>query len=389
MDVAEYLSHRVASTAEPPDEVSLPDGVIDASFGEPDPALFPLDLIRDAASAVLAAPSAALQYSPLRGHTNLIEAVATWTRPQAEPAEMVLTSGSIPALLLLTHAMVDPGDTVLFEDPGYFRASAILRAHGANLLPLRHTRDGLDLDAMRHALPTGRTLRSFAYVHPSFQNPSGYTWSLEERREFLAFCAQRGIVVVEDTAYDELWCAEPPPPSLRSLADGHPVIQIGTLSKIIAPGMGVGWIIAPAALASVLVDNRVEFGGVGGLTSAMAAAVLRDARFGTHVRDMRREYAERCRRFADGVRYIPELADWSPPGGGYYAWLPLPETVSDDCFARVALSAGLRVLEGRHFFQPSDRERDFVRLTFGRLAPQAVDRAVSRLATTYRRIGGR
>lgn len=121
----------------------------------------------------------------------------------------------------------------------------------------------------------------------------------------------------------------------------------------------------------------------------MAAAVLRDARFGTHVRDMRREYAERCRRFADGVRYIPELADWSPPGGGYYAWLPLPETVSDDCFARVALSAGLRVLEGRHFFQPSDRERDFVRLTFGRLAPQAVDRAVSRLATTYRRIGGR
>ncbi|MCX4562162.1 PLP-dependent aminotransferase family protein [Streptomyces phaeochromogenes] len=387
--MTEYLSHRVASTAEPPDEVSLPDGVIDASFGEPDPGLFPLDLIRDAASAVLSAPSAALQYSPLRGHTDLIETVAAWMRPEAEPAETVLTSGSIPALLLLTHAMVDPGDTVLFEDPGYFRASAILRAHGANLLPLRHTRDGLDLDAVRHALPAGRTRRSFAYVHPSFQNPSGYTWSLEERREFLAFCARRGIVVVEDTAYDELWCDEPPPPSLRSLADGHPVIQIGTLSKIIAPGMGVGWIIAPAALASVLVDNRVEFGGVGGLTSAMAAAVLRDARFGSYVGDMRRAYAERCHRFAHGVRSIPELVNWPPPSGGYYAWLPLPRGVSDDCFARVALTAGLRVLEGRHFFQTSDHERDFVRLTFGRLAPQAVDGAVSRLATAYRRIGGR
>src|SRR5687768_18524336 len=127
MEITDHLSRRIAVTEEPPDELDLPDGVIDASFGEPDPLLFPLELIRNAFTAALAEPSSALQYSPLRGHSGLVEAVAALVSPRADPAEVVITCGSIPALLLLTHVMVDPGDVVLFEDPGYFRASAILR----------------------------------------------------------------------------------------------------------------------------------------------------------------------------------------------------------------------------------------------------------------------
>src|SRR5690242_7312667 len=107
MDISGYLSQRIAVAAEPPEELDLPDGVIDASFGEPDPLLFPIELIRDAFAAALAESPSALQYSPLRGHPGLVEAVAATVRPVAHPAEVVITCGSIPAMLLLTHVLVD------------------------------------------------------------------------------------------------------------------------------------------------------------------------------------------------------------------------------------------------------------------------------------------
>lgn len=355
-------------------------GILSLAGGLPAPECLPAQRVRIAADHALSVIGpcgpTALQYGPTEGLDALRETVAAGT--SASPAlgraeQVVITTGSQQGLALVAHALVDPGTVVAIEDPAYLGARQVFAGHGADLVGISVDADGLDTDDLAHRLSHGFRPAIVSCV-PNFSNPSGACLSAA-RRMHLAELAQRyGFVTVEDDPYHALSFCGPPPPTIGHFAPDR-TVSLGSASKVIAPGLRVGWLHAPAWLLAPIVRAKQTLDlHTPTLNQLIVAEILNDSTFlGDHLEFARHLYARRARTLHAAVS---DFVDASVPRGGMFLW-GRAEVETTRALDR-AVAAGVAYVPGAVFFVDGRSDR-WLRLSFATLDEVALTEAADRL----------
>jgi 2-aminoadipate transaminase len=336
-----------------------PRDIISLAMGSPAPDAIPAQALAVLTAEVLGGPgaSAALDYMPTEGDPSLRRALLERLASNGldvDPRCLIITSGGMQGLDLVCRLFLKPGDLVLAESPSYPNGMATIHNHGARLAQIPMDEHGMDLDAARSTIRSIGQSPRMIYAIPSFQNPSGTTYSIERRRGLLEFAESINAIVLEDDPYSELRFEGEPIPSLLELdGDRGRVIQVRTFSKIVAPGLRLGWVVAAADTIKRMVAARQSMD-----TCANALAQRTVARFVStgaldqHVAELRRKYPER-RDALVGALVTSLDRDrgfrWTVPSGGMFVWLELPKGLDGDRLMLAALEKGVAVVPGSAF----------------------------------------
>jgi DNA-binding transcriptional MocR family regulator len=320
---------------------------------------------------------------PTEGHPGLREAIAA--RSGAGPEEVLVVSGAQQGLDLVTRCLVDPGDWVVMDRPGYLGAVQTFLSAGANVVGWDFER--ADTEELGDLLLRHRP--KLLYTNPTFQNPTGLTLPLAKRREVLRLARRHRVPVVEDEPYRDLRFAgsSPPPPTLRELDEGGLVVHLGTLSKTLAAGLRLGWVLAPEAIVEqlALVKARSDLFG-NAVSQLVATEVLATDLFEAHVASLREEHERRHRALVRSLehRLPPRALSWRPIEGGLYLWCGLPLQAGPDSsrLQGEAARAGVSFVAGRPFYADGGGERR-IRLCYAGLPPADIERGVDRLAGLF------
>ena len=362
-------------------KATMRPGMISLAGGLPAPQSFPAEALRAAFDAVLATePAQALQYSTTEGHPPLREWIAAQESARGVPTapeQVLVVSGSQQALDLIGKAMVDEGQPLLVESPTYLGALQAFAPFGPALRQLPADEAGLLPQAIDGGLARGARL---AYVMPSFQNPTGRTLGAE-RRSALAQAARRfDLWLVEDDPYGELWYREAPPASLRLHAPER-TLRVGSFSKVLAPGLRLGYVVGPRAAIDLLARLKQATDlHTATLTQHVVARVLRDGLLDVQLPRVRRLYASRAAAMLAALRaHMPDSVRWTEPQGGMFVWLTVPAGVDTLRLLDRAIAAGVAFVPGAPFYADNPR-RDTLRLSFVTVPDETIDRGVAILA---------
>lgn len=344
--------------------------VLSFAGGLPNPDTFPVAAIRRASERILAdEPAAALQYGPTEGYGPLRELIAERLQRSGQPcsaANVLITTGSQQALDLIGKALLSPGATVLADNPGYLGAFQAFALQAPRLVDWR---------AAAAATPA-----ACCYVTPTFANPNGETLSLAGRQALLARLATAGVPLIEDDPYGELWFEAPPPPSCRALA-GDNVLYLGSFSKVLAPGLRVGYVAGPPAVVALLARLKQAADlHTPGLNQRLVAALLADGTLDAHLPALRTRYRDQRDALLDALaRHLAPYAEWTAPEGGMFAWLRLKGGLDASALFDAALSRDVAFVPGSPFyFERPDPST--LRLAFSTLDAKRMDEGLARLA---------
>ncbi|HNL41932.1 MAG TPA: PLP-dependent aminotransferase family protein, partial [Ottowia sp.] len=283
-------------------------GIISFAGGFPDSAMFDVAGIGEAVNAALATePGAALQYGATEGHPPLREQLAAFMRSKGvselTPEQLIVTTGSQQALDLLGKCLVDPGSKAIVEGPTFLATIQCFRLYGADLVSAPIDGEGVQVDELERLIRTHRP--KFVYLIPTFGNPSGAMLSLARRRRVLELAVQYQTLIIEDDPYGDLYFDAPPPPSLLALSSQVPgsrdwLVHCGSLSKVLSPGLRVGWMVAPPALlAKATMCKQFSDAHTSTFAQATAAQYLAAGRMPGTLARVRQVYGARARAMGD------------------------------------------------------------------------------------------
>jgi 2-aminoadipate transaminase len=315
-------------------------------------------------------------HGPTEGQPALREAIAERFNV---PADSVLVlAGAQQGLDLLARCLVDPGDAVILDRPGYVGAIQSFHAAGARLVGWDVAR--ADVDELEDLLVRHRP--KLIYTNPTFQNPTGATMPIHVRRELLALAERYRVPIVEDATYGELYFSDPAPPSLHDLDTSNIVILLSSFSKVMAPGLRLGWLSAARSIVEqiALIKQRVD-PHTQNLAQFAVARLMGDGSFDEHLRTIRAEHARRCTQMISAIqRHVPAGAlRFARPQGGLYLWCRLAAGIDSPALLERALSAGVAFVAGPAFYADPAGASE-LRLCFSSVLPPEIDDAVRRLA---------
>jgi len=366
-------------------------GIISFAGGFPDPALFDADGIAQSSAAVLANnPGPVLQYGATEGFQPLREAISGFMAAKGStvaPNGLIVTTGSQQALDLIGKTMISPGDKVIVEAPTFLATIQCFRLYGAHIIGAPIDADGVDVDRLEALIEQHKP--KLVYLIPTFGNPSGTTLSLARRRRILEIAARTQTLIVEDDPYGELYFDAPPPPSLLALSDGVPgsrdwLAHAGSFSKILSPGLRVGWLIAPPALlAKATMCKQFSDAHTSNLAQAICAHYLSLNRLNPTLAVVRKTYAERARVMAESLRR--ELGDaiaFNQPQGGMFFWARLTgangRSANAAEFAKRAIDKLVAFVPGAPFYA-HDPDPATLRLSFATADVTRIEEGMVRL----------
>jgi 2-aminoadipate transaminase len=362
--------------------------MINFAGGLPAPELFDAEGIAAAYRDVLAqAPGRALQYSTTEGEPALRTALAERTTVRGLPTgpdEVLVTTGSQQALSLLATALVEPGDAVLVESPCYLAALQAFSLAGARVVPVPGDDEGIDPDALDALVASERP--KLLYTVPTFQNPTGRTLPAGRRAAVAAVAARRGLWIVEDDPYGELRFEGERVPWIASYEGaGDRTVLLGSFSKVMAPGMRLGWMRAPAALRrACTVAKQAADLHTPTVNQLAAARYLADRDLDAHVARVAAEYGRRRDAMLTGIAdALPEGSMWTRPEGGMFLWARLPGSRDTTELLRRVVEHDVAYVPGEPFHAgPPDRAT--LRLCFVTQTPQEIAEGLRRLGRALR-----
>ena len=354
--------------------------VISFAGGLPSPASFPVAAMEAATARVFADnPQAALQYAATEGYLPLREFVA---RRHGAPVERVLiTTGSQQALDLIAKVMIDPGSKVLVETPSYLGALQAFSLFEPEFVSIPSDDKGLLPEALTPELTAGAR---FLYALPNFQNPTGRRLPLDRREALVARAKEQGVLLVEDDPYGALSYTGDQLPSLLSMnPDG--VIYMGSFSKILAPGMRLGYVIAPPELHFKLCQAKQASDlHTPTFTQRVAYETIRDGLLDTHIPTIRELYGKQCQYMLDALkRHMPEGVTWNAPEGGMFIWMELPEGLDSMVILEEAVKRNVAYVPGAPFYA-SNPKRNALRLAFVTVSAERIEQGVAILGELFR-----
>ena len=371
---------------------SVPDGdVINFGIGQPSPDLLPVRLIREAATDFLeTADPLELNYGERQGDLRFRESLAEFLgRHYGYPASagsLLVTAGNSQALDFVCTQFAHPGDTIFVEEPTYFLAHRIFADHGLEVVGVPMDAHGLRIDALQDALRRHRP--ALLYTIPSHHNPCSVTLSAERRRQLASLSRKHDFVIAADEVYQLLnYGDEPPPPAMGTLVEHGNILSMGSFSKIMAPGLRLGWIQgSPALIRRILATGVVNSGGsFNHFTSqVMRHAIdlgLQQAMLDT----VRSAYRRRLDAMEEALRAdFGEMASWRTPDGGYFFWLELDQRIDATALKSRALAAGAGFQPGS-VFSGKGGFGNFIRLSFAHYRREQIREGVARLSTVLRK----
>ncbi|MTD16339.1 aminotransferase class I/II-fold pyridoxal phosphate-dependent enzyme [Nakamurella sp. YIM 132087] len=359
--------------------------ILSLAGGLPDESAMPARWLADTAAEVMTAPGA-LQYSTTEGHQGLRAVIAQWETAwrgrYVGPDEVIVNTGSQQALDLLGKVLLDPGDDVVVEDPAYVGALQSFALADVRLAAIPQDAAGMRTDLLEQALRAGLRPK-FVYLTPTFHNPAGSTLADDRRRHVAALADEFGFLVVEDDAYRELSFDGSAPAPIAAYTDR--VVRLGTFSKILAPGLRVGWmtgpveVLAAAAKAKQATDLH---------TSTLAQLMLHRAaaetdRLAVHVAGVRRLYAGRAGHLVTALQQtFGDAVEVNSPAGGMFAWARFTDGTDTTPLLQRALAEGVAFVPGPAF-STTGGNRDSARFCFASVPEDRLDEAVARLARAH------
>ena len=358
--------------------------IISFAGGLPSPKTFPVAEFEAACSRVLREDAdAALQYAASEGYGPLREMVAASLPWKVEPAQVLITTGSQQGLDLAAKVLIDPGSRILVETPTYLGALQAFAPMEPRVSSVASDDEGVDISALRTAQQAGVPARFF-YVLPNFQNPSGRLMSEARRAALSGTAADVGLPLIEDNPYGELWFDAPPPAPLTAR---HPegCLYLGSFSKVLAPSLRLGYLVAPPALFPKLLQAKQAADlHSPGFNQRVVAEVIKDGFLDRHVPRIRALYkAQRDVMLAALTQHMPEGVRWNSPAGGMFLWARLPAGLDATALLPKAVARGVAYVPGAAFYAGAADPRT-LRLSFVTASPEEIERGVAALAAVIR-----
>ncbi|MEX1165672.1 MAG: PLP-dependent aminotransferase family protein [Hydrogenophaga sp.] len=371
-------------------------GIISFAGGFPDSAMFDVDGIRIAANAALTNdPGAALQYGATEGYGPLREQIASFMQskgtPDLAPEQLIVTTGSQQALDLLGKTMISPGDKVIVEGPTFLATIQCFRLYGAELITAPIDGEGVQTDALERLIEEHQP--KFVYLIPTFGNPSGAMLSEERRLRILQMAVKYQTLIVEDDPYGDLYFgAAPPPPSLLTLSAQVPgsrelLVHCGSLSKVLSPGLRVGWMVGPPELlAKATMCKQFSDAHTSTFAQATAAHYLLAGRMPGTLAKVRKVYAERAQAMCNALRReLGDAIEFVQPQGGLFIWARLTGAngkLADGAeLARRAIENNVAFVPGAPFYA-SNPDAATLRLSFATVGIDKIEEGIARLGAS-------
>lgn len=376
----------------PPLLISIPEGMIDLGWGHPSPRLHPLQAMQQAAAHLFAHTGvAALQYGAEQGFGPLLESLAAFLSQQeaygmhVEPETLFLTCGASQALDLACTLLTRGGDTVFVEEPTYYLVQRIFADHHLNVVGVPTDADGLRPDALEAMLQEPAQPRpTLLYTIPTFQNPAGSVLSRPRRQTLVELAQRYAFTVLADEVYHLLYYQTIPPPPLVAFDDSPQgcVVSLGSFSKILAPGLRVGWLQARPAIIQRFVQAGMiaSGGGLSQFTAALIHAALDLDLLAQNLAILKATYGERVQALATALQtHLGHEVNVTIPGGGYFFWLTCPADVDTEALLPLAQQAGVSYRPGQAF-SASRLFPHALRLSFALYEADDLIQGVQRLA---------
>jgi 2-aminoadipate transaminase len=361
--------------------------VISLAGGLPDTSTFPPHTFAAVAQRIAAESCAkALQYGPTEGleeTKHCIAQVMAAEEMHADPEDMIVTTGGQQVIDLVTKTLIDPGDVVIAEGPTYPGAVPVFSSYQADVVQIDVDAQGMRIDLLEETLERlereGKRPK-FVYTVPSFQNPAGVTMSLPRRRRLVEIAHERELLVLEDNPYGLLRYEGEPNSTLLSLDGGVYVMYLGTFSKILSPGIRLGWVVAPPPVL-----EKINLGKQGvdlctsTLSQLMVQAYFEQSRWRDYVQSLTEIYRDRRDTMLDALAdHFPPQAEWTRPGGGLFIWATLPDFIdTTDLLAR-ALRDNVAFVPGEAAFLDG-RGRNAMRLNFSGCGEEDIREGIRRI----------
>ena len=367
-------------------------GIISFAGGFPDSAMFDVEGIRQASeSALREEPGAALQYGATEGYNPLREQLAAFMASKGvkglSPEGLIVTTGSQQALDLVAKTLINPNDAVLVEGPTFLATIQCFRLYGPQVMGVPIDADGVQVDKLEEMMVKHKP--KLVYLIPTFGNPSGAMLSLERRLRVLELAVKYQTVVVEDDPYGDLYFADPPPPSLLALTEQVPgsrdwLVHCGSLSKVLSPGLRLGWMIAPAGLlAKATMCKQFSDAHTSTFAQATAAHYLKAGRMPATLKHVRSVYAERAKAMGEALsKELGDALSFSQPQGGLFFWAQLTgaggKTTDGSVLAKRAIEKDVAFVPGAPFFADNP-DTSAIRLSFATADVEKIKEGIARL----------
>jgi 2-aminoadipate transaminase len=366
-------------------------GVISFAGGFPSNDSLPAREMEMLAGEILARDgTGVLQYGPVAGYGPLLENISAWLQKSkkitAAPAEVLITSGSQQALDLIGKLCLEEGDLVAVEEPTYLTALQTFNSYRVRFLPIPCDGEGMQVDVLEKSLAACRP--KFVYTVATFQNPTGVSLGVDRRERLLRLAEEHGFHLIEDNAYGDLCYEGEEPPALKSLDRKGRVVYLGSFSKIISPGLRVGYMVADRETrAKAAVVKQVLDVHTSNLSQRIVCEFLSRGCLEPHLENIRAGYLRKRDAMLEALkRHLPRQAEWTRPRGGFFIWVRLPGAFDSGKALPEAILRGMAFVPGKAFFT-RDGGQNSLRLSFSGSTPEQIHRGIEILGGLIRDYG--
>lgn len=359
--------------------------ILSFAGGLPAPELFPVEAIAQAHNEVFAHEGpAAMQYSTTEGYGPLREWICAHLGERGLAAtveQVIITAGSQQGIDLVAKVMLDADDVVVVENPSYLAALQNFDGYQAKIEVVGSDDQGMKVEELEALAARVKQLK-LIYIVPNFHNPKGTTLSLERRHALVRFAQKHRVLILEDNPYGELRFRGEALPSLASLDDMGVVVQLGTFSKTLAPGLRIGWAVGSRELMrSLTIVKQSTDLHTATLSQRATARLLAKFDYNAHLTRLRAVYGERCQAMLDSLTaHMPEGTRWTQPDGGMFLWVELPRGMRGEEILPRAVEQRVAFVPGSPFFASNPRP-ECIRLNYSNRPPELIDEGMRRLAS--------
>lgn len=363
---------------------------ISLSAGNPAPEAFPVKPLAEISAKLMAEnPILALQYSTTEGYTPLRDHLRAYMREKHNTGrdfdDILITSGAQQIMDLFTKSILNEGETVLTEAPSFIGTLNDFRSYRAKLVGIPMDTDGMNMEALEKALQTEKNVK-FIYTIPNFQNPSGITMSLEKRKKLYDLAKQYGVMILEDNPYGDLRYAGEALPTIKSFDEEGIVLYAGSFSKVISPGMRVGYAIGPKpVLAKMTVCKQGQDVHTNIWSQVLCHRFMTEYDYEAHLDGLRALYTRKRAFLLDLMeKNLAPHITWDPFDGGLFAWCHLPAGVDMQAFVQKALEKKVCVVPGTAFLTDENEPCDAFRINFSTPTDEQLQKGIELLGEAVR-----
>lgn len=369
--------------------------MISFAGGMPGNELFPLETIDTIYNSLTdKEKQVAMQYGPTTGLPTLLESLSDYLEAKGLPVKsnrLIITTGSLQAIHILAKAFLDPGDPALVETPSFIGALSAFRAYQANLVTVPLNGDGLDIGQLKKRLENTSPKPKFLYYSPNFHNPAGIIYSEEVKRQMVDVLKDQEIPIIEDDVYSDLWFHEEDVPKMQLIKtmdpEGIDVCFTGSFSKILGPGLRLGWMLVPESIyrKCELIKQSIDACSPS-ISQVIADKFIREGHIHQYVAQVRDEYKRRGAAMIESLEAcLPEYVTFEKPRGGFYTWLRLPEGADATEILKKAIEKGVVFVTGKTF-DPDGIKNDHMRVSFCNTDVETIKRGIPLIAEAIRDI---